>query len=994
MKSGSPIALFFAAALSVTYFSTLLDTPQRQLVVLPATTFVQPPPEESVPRAPLTVEVVDEQGALVPGASVAVYWIRDRLAYSAGLQISGELGVATLEHVPLGELWVMVEAPGRQRASTRLVLGPEGARSQVTLRRAHRLVVQVVDEMERAVAGATVEVRGSDPLPCIGKSKENGAVEFSRLGPGPWFVRASLPGFEAAAKSGVRAGLLPQRITLRSLGALAVSVKNPDGSPAAKATVEVAGSGLWPARTATTDENGNIRIAALPAGAYNVFASRENLVSETNLGIPVQRGEPTALTLQLGQGHRVAIRVVDDGGDDALPVPGAEVVLAEEGLSSFPRRALTNKNGELSLGPVGARPVVLGVRAEGFVPRTGVKIDPESNSLITVSLVRGGRIVGEIVDKNGDPIDGASIEIIGVDFSGMPVDETPEHMSFREAHFAWALTAPVSLIPAGELGVMPGPLPSIPRGRSISPVEPLAAPPNGSSTIVDINTPVSMIAPWVSGGDGSFRASPVPPGRLRALVRHPNYVEGLSDAVTVTPGGESKVRVQLQAGGTLEGRVVDGGGRPIAGARVQVAALHGTMVRSALTAEDGTFAFSAVPSEVTVSVARPDTFEDTLVKKEILIQEGERKEIELVLPEARDPIEIRVVDDRGYPLDNAQITALSLTVGTPLRTTRFTRGDGVAWIPDAAGLDLRLEVSLSGRAPRIDVFEKAAKELKITLKKASSLEGDIVAHRGYEYVEGAQISVIIGGLTRTTRTDKEGRFFMTGLPSGKARLTVQARGFAPAERSIQIAEPEGDRPSKVDRIELIAGGEVEGEVVDKNGDPVIGARVAQGVVPAFLPLGDLPPGITVTDRKGHFKLLDLPEGLVTLEAFAPDKGRGRTTNIQVSSDRPTSKIRIVLDTETSQSEPAGAGGVAVTLAERQESGKIVFYLRAVASGSEAERAGLEVDDELILVDDEKIENLEDLRKKLSGPVGDDIVLRLRRRGEVMRIRVARERVRR
>jgi membrane-associated protease RseP (regulator of RpoE activity) len=232
------------------------------------------------------------------------------------------------------------------------------------------------------------------------------------------------------------------------------------------------------------------------------------------------------------------------------------------------------------------------------------------------------------------------------------------------------------------------------------------------------------------------------------------------------------------------------------------------------------------------------------------------------------------------------------------------------------------------------------------------------------------------------------------LPPGKARVVVQAKGFARAERAAQISEPDGDRPTVLDRIELVEGGEVEGEVVDRNGDPVIGARVAQGQVPAFLPMGGLPPGIAVTDGRGRFKLADLPEGAVSLEAFAPGKGRGRAQGVKVTPNRPAQGVRIVLDVETSQSEPAGSGGVAVTLAERQEGGRAALYVRAVAPGSEAERAGIEEDDELLLIDDAEPRDLEDARRRLSGPVGDDVVLRVRRRGEEHRLRVARERVRR
>lgn len=992
-SGGSRGALVVAALVSVTYFSTLLDTPRRTLIVMPAGAPVQPPvPEDKGPRARLTVEITDEQGALVRGASVSVYALRGAQAYAAGLQLTDERGLASLDQVPPGEVWVLAEAPGRQRSSTRLVLGAAGGSAKLVLRRAQRLAVQVVDESDRAVVGASVEVRSGDPLPHVGTSGADGAVEFARLGPGPWSVRATATGYESAARSGVSAGLLPQRLTLRSLGVIEVTVLDPAGSPAAGATVEVAGSGLWPARTAAVGEDGKVRIAAIPAGAYNVTASRGDLVSETSLGTLVRRGEPTQLSLRLGPGRRVAVRVVDGEGEDARPVPRAEVVLAEEGISSFPRRGVTGPDGEVTLGPIGVHTASVGARAPGFVPRSGVRVAPDAAGVVTVALMRGGVVVGEVVDGGGYPIGGASIEIIGVDFAGMPVDETPEHMSFRDAHFSWALSTPVALIPAGELGVMPGPVPPIPHGKTALVAAPMmSAPPGAPGLPLE---PSPAMAPWVSGSDGRFRVGPVPPGRLRALVRHPSYVEALSEAVTIAPGGEGKVRVQLRAGGTLEGRVVDGSGHPLAGARVEISAVHGATVRSVLTADDGTFAFAAVPGEVSVSVARPATFDEVAKRLTVVLDEGERKEVEISLPDPREPVEVRVVDDRGYPLDNAQVTVLSLAVASPLRATRFTRGDGVASLPDAAGLPLRIEVSLGGYAPRVETVDASPREVRVALGKAASVEGEVTARGGRESVEGATVTVHIGSVTRSERTGSDGRYTLRGLPPGAARLVVQARGYARAERAIKIPEPDHDRPASLDRVDLVDGGEVEGEVVDRNGDPVVGARVAAGLVPAFLPLGPLPPGIALTDARGRFKLGDLPEGGVTLEAFAPDRGRGRAQDVRVIAGRTLRGVRITLDTETSQSDPAGSGGVAVTLGEVKDGGRTAIVVRAVAAGSEAERAGIEVDDELLRVDDHEPTSLEDARRRLSGPASDDVVLRLRRRGEEVRLRVARERVRR
>ena len=63
--------------------------------------------------------------------------------------------------------------------------------------------------------------------------------------------------------------------------------------------------------------------------------------------------------------------------------------------------------------------------------------------------------------------------------------------------------------------------------------------------------------------NGTFRASPIPPGRVRAIVRHPSYLEGVSKMVSLAPSGEAHVKVVMGLGATLEGRVLDDRRQPL-----------------------------------------------------------------------------------------------------------------------------------------------------------------------------------------------------------------------------------------------------------------------------------------------------------------------------------------------------------------------------------------------------------------------------------------------
>src|SRR6185295_2798692 len=105
----------------------------------------------------------------------------------------------------------------------------------------------------------------------------------------------------------------------------------------------------WPARSTLTDAAGAARISGLHGGVYDLKARLGDLVSPTELAVGVKRGETKSVTLTLTVGKRVTVTVTDGDGEDAPPVKDAGVVLAEEGLSSFPLLGRTDAKGMVTL---------------------------------------------------------------------------------------------------------------------------------------------------------------------------------------------------------------------------------------------------------------------------------------------------------------------------------------------------------------------------------------------------------------------------------------------------------------------------------------------------------------------------------------------------------------------------------------------------------------------------------------------------------------------
>lgn len=929
----------------------------------------------------VVTSVIGAEKAALAGARVRAFAILDGRAHDAGEASSDATGRATLKRLPHAEHWIVAEAAGHARASQMVVIVSGARRLDLELGAEHVLDVEVKTEQGAGIPFAEIEVRGPDPFPVGARTDADGRARVGRLGEGPYSVTVRALGFEELTRRRVAEGA-PCIVTLGRQGALLVKVVSEAGDPVAGARVLVASPTLWPARVAETSKDGSVRIGGLDPGTYALRSVHHAQVSPIELGVPVGRGEEKVVELHLAPGVMIAARVVDAVDDEG--VARARVTLAESGLSPFPVEGITDKHGRVVLGPIARGPASLSARADGFVAKAAVRIDDPPPAEVKVALLKGGSLVGRIVDARGYAVDGATIRVVGTDLEGMPIDEDPQRASFRDAHFTSALAGPRPLVPAGELGVMPGPVPAIPRG----PAAGLALAGGGPQGFAPSE-------PWVSGRDGTFTATPIPPGRVRALVRHPQYVEAMSEVVTLVSEKDARVEIVLSRGGSLEGRVVDTRGRPIAGAHVTALATRGSLERVTRSGTDGSFAFASLPEALTILVSRDDDVAQIAARLEVTVPEGGKKSIEIALPEARPALPVKVTGDRGAGVDAAQITAVSLDPGEALRVTAFTDARGGAELQNAKGLPLRVEVRAPGRAGKVVVTTSETTSLVVELAPAESVTGEVRANRR-ETIEGADVTLQTDTGTRHARTNKDGVYTFADVTPGPARLRVRAKGRAPGVLDVVIEDRGGRRATEVPRVELAEEGVVEGVVVDTKGDPVPGARVAKDAVATYLPASGLPPGMAVADPRGRFRLGELAEGSTLLEAYAPDVGRVRVSGVRVIAGRTTDGVKIILARgEAVPAEPLTTGGVAVTLGETAAgvaAAEVVIV--AVSEGSEAERAGLAPNDLVSEVGGARVTSISDARARLSGPVHDDVLVKVKRGDRALVLRVPREQVRR
>lgn len=908
----------------------------------------------------------------VGGASVRLF----RVCSSAGhYEAAGEVVTDASGKVRLplgaGAHWLLIDAEGWARHAEPIRF--EGGVRALTVRLSPALPLSVTvrGPQARPIAGAQVAVQSSDVLPHLESTLASGVAEFGHVGVRLERVRVSAPGYDEQI---VYPSGREIQVTLELPLALEVLVVDTRGQPVEGARVSLAGAMVWPARQIVTGAQGVARVEGLSAGLYDLRAELGSLVSKSATGVSVSRSEPSAITLELEPGHFVNVSVAESGADGLSPVAGAEVSVVEGGLGPFPLRGQSDEAGQLRLGPLPLGSASLNVHARGFMSESGVSVDTGQPHDVAIQLLRAGRLSGQVLDAEGSAIEGATLEVVGNDLHGRPIARRSELSRLPANFFDTGQRARQPfVVPLGELGVVPGPLP-------LPGMLPFAPAPSSA---------------WVSDLEGRFHLEEVPPGRLQMLARHPDFVAATSEVVVLAPGGEAFSRVVLGRGAALEGRVVDEYGRPVARARVDAVASHATGHDTALTQSDGYFAFGAVATEVDLFVARPSDRYRFVMRSAVALSVGERRELTLKLPRERSPVVVLVTDDLGEPLIGAQVTVLSLDPEVPLRMTLPSDSRGRVQIEDAAGLRCTLRVSARGFRPFTLPLEALPPQLSVGMDRGISAIGWVTVVRGRQALPGARVVLTQAGERKIESAGVDGAFRFDDVAPGAAELEVSHPDYSTEQRSITIAPAsDPEQPVELAPIELDEAGAIEGRVVDAAGVPVSGARVGIGFVPAFLPAGPVSSEIEQTDSEGRFSLSGVPVGRVKLSAYAAGFGRGALDGVEVRPSEATEGVEIQLHGGEVEQGSEALASLAVTLGERGRDAGIEVVIMDVANRSEAERAGLRAGDVVVAVDGVPVDAMLEARRLLGGSDGSDVVLELERNGEGVSLRVRREAVRR
>ncbi len=346
------------------------------------------------------------------------------------------------------------------------------------------------------------------------------------------------------------------------------------------------------------------------------------------------------------------------------------------------------------------------------------------------------------------------------------------------------------------------------------------------------------LAVATAAADGRFVVGGLPPGLV---------VLQFSSASLPRPALRADIQVpadrfaelgdiDLPQPARLHGRVVDGGGRPVAGVRVfhhhrpgysttrfdrgtaELGAVRDAHVQTDL---DGRFAFGRLPAgdhAVLVEPAAAERYRDQRVSLELV--PGEDRDLgDLELVDGQVLVG-RVVDPQGRGVAAALVAPASRRGEIARRRGARTADDGRFVLHGLPPRGL-VSVEADGYLPRTQDRDGAPSPMLIRIEPAFAVRGVV---RG---AKGAPTVVEVMGRSRPSgihRAGVDGAFSIPGLAAGAHRVRARAPGVG-SSAVVEVEVPRsGDQPVVLD---IVPGLPVTVRVVDDTGLPIAGVRVVR-----------------------------------------------------------------------------------------------------------------------------------------------------------------------
>ncbi|QSQ15674.1 carboxypeptidase-like regulatory domain-containing protein [Myxococcus landrumensis] len=453
-------------------------------------------------------------------------------------------------------------------------------------------------------------------------------------------------------------------------GVLHIDVVEAGGRPFAEAQVTLylkgpqvaaTGSPSWfVAGRGVTDATGSLRLPARP-GHYLVSAKAGGFATALE-NITRPHGEAqTRARLILGPGSALAGTVVERASK--APVPFTELTLTARAVlgpvsrakAAVPEeethRITTDARGAFRWEGLAPGEYQLDAVAAGHAPRRIPRVRvPEAE--FTVELDGSAFIEGFVELPEGGPATGARVIATGLgdireaeasEGGGFSIEAPPGAYQVTAQQGALTGTAPerVRLGPGmtvrdvrirlGDAATLVG---MVRRRGSGEPIAGAVISLRPSALARLPETPPSEVASAISGADGRFKVGQLAPGAYSVMVKARGCRLLILDGTHVPAGRRLELILDMDTAGRIEGTVVDGDNKPLAGILVtpelrwRKGPLEGVL--PTVSSTEGTFTLEDVPPiEVLLAAQRPGS--QTHVRERVRVVSGQTARARLQL---------------------------------------------------------------------------------------------------------------------------------------------------------------------------------------------------------------------------------------------------------------------------------------------------------------------------------------------------------------------------
>lgn len=340
---------------------------------------------------------------------------------------------------------------------------------------------------------------------------------------------------------------------------------------------------------------------------------------------------------------------------------------------------------------------------------------------------------------------------------------------------------------------------------------------------------------------------------------------------------EAATSPRTVTGVPFEGRVLDPGGRPQEGVRIQARRKDGELI-TLETDANGRFTTALPPGVYSLLLTAPGVGARFIPRFRV---DGSREEaIDLQLREVG--VLAVGIDSLGEPVSGASVTvtATGIEVASDLTQTSVTGSDGIARFEDLPRTNYDVVATFpSGLVAERRIGVYGERTLQIAVSGEVPLTGQVTDGEGGRPVQGAIVRLKMRGRGRSggvvfeteTETDYEGRYSITAPRAGVQSLLVEAEGFATwpnlaagvERRQMQQALQGLARGRPVaHNVALRRGAAVAGIASDEDGAPIPGVRIRA----VLRRVGEW---FATTDENGLYAFPDLNPGTYDLYPASP-----------------------------------------------------------------------------------------------------------------------------